>query len=222
MALTSAGIQGCCVGSNFYNLGGAHGHPTAKDQDEFNSWLCSRGVSSINIAITNYQQQKTRNYLINAGWKTEKVGSLYISTISSGDFNKLKTAHLVRMAELKKNQQEEARRKEEERQKQIQGTKFGLKIDPPTNLFMPVPKRRGIYPGVIRRVQVMTLLGPDLSMQESRVAAATRLSDYYGVNVPFWIIPHAPMLLDRYSYVYDDVRRRVYDIVKRARDRGFA
>ena len=101
--MNSTGITGCCSGRNFYNLGGAHGHFTAKDQDDFNKQLYKLIESSINIAITNESQAKTREYLDRAGWHNQKVSErLWCSTISGSNFREAKNKWLISRVPEKK------------------------------------------------------------------------------------------------------------------------
>lgn len=138
-------VTGCCHSMNFYNLGGAHGHRTAKDQNEFEDWLAARGYESINIAITNAEQSKTRTYLEAAGWKTEKVGYLWISTISSSGLQKVNQRVWARQAEERKQALEKKRKLEAERL----AMKASLKFSPGTTL--------DVYQGLIYRDDILRI-----------------------------------------------------------------
>lgn len=63
------GIEGCCVSSNFYDLGGAHSKYRSKDIEEFAGKLLTLGYTNFNIAITNSQQTTERKYLEELGFK---------------------------------------------------------------------------------------------------------------------------------------------------------
>lgn len=82
MPLQSGAFTGCCEARIFYNVGRAHSHPRAENYEQFLDWISNKSRSSVNICITNWQQNVEREYLEKMGWKTEKVGSLYVHTIS--------------------------------------------------------------------------------------------------------------------------------------------
>lgn len=101
-----SGITGCCQGRNFHRVGGTHGVPNYPNQDAFDRALYSKYPLYINIVVTNFDQFRAREYLAVGGWKTEKVGMLWISTISHTDFNRYKTSLQIkwREEELKKRE----------------------------------------------------------------------------------------------------------------------
>lgn len=63
-------IEGCCVSKVFYGLGG-HGTRHYKDQEEFDKAMFPYGTcngSTVNIAITNYEQDPAGKFLTHQGW----------------------------------------------------------------------------------------------------------------------------------------------------------
>lgn len=101
--VNKTGIAGCCAASNFYNLGGAHGYVTAKNQEEFDKQTIDRySFSSVNIAICNYQQVTTMSYLETQGWRKEKVGSLWVFTISYNEIMAYKAKRKLKARKEKK------------------------------------------------------------------------------------------------------------------------
>lgn len=222
MPIEIASIQGCCVGQNFYNLGGAHGHMTAKDQDQFNEWLSQKTGSGINIAITNSQQNKTRDYLIKAGWDTKKVGSLYISTISATDFATFKSRARAEIEAKKKVAAEERKKKEEERLKHIANVKFSYNatqknepLPPPTAttppLVRPSPQiRDGIYRGIVYEEQIRRLYVFHPTPRNQNVdtfGTAMRINTFYGTRIPTRRVWRDPA----------STRRNVYEAIHQQR-----
>lgn len=109
--LTAAGIQGCCHGKNFYNLGGAHSKRRAKSVESFGNRLISLGLSQINIAVTNTSQSTERKYLEACGFtQVYHKGSLWLHAGNYTDvYNATKPLREARQKQL-----------EEERQKRIE------------------------------------------------------------------------------------------------------
>lgn len=63
-------IEGCCVSKVFYGLGG-HGTRHYKDQEEFDKAMFPYGSmvgSTVNIAITNHEQDPAGKFLTHQGW----------------------------------------------------------------------------------------------------------------------------------------------------------
>lgn len=199
--MRTGAVTGCCNSMNFYNLGGAHGHRTAKDQNEFEDWLAARGHESINIAITNSEQSKTRTYLEAAGWKTEKVAHLWISTISGNDLNKVKQRVWARQAEEQKRALEQKRKLEAERL----AMRAALKFSPGTDVK--------VYPGKVLYEDIWQLCDRThpYTIRANRDALAifkARIEEKYLVK------------LDNISYMTaHDLRQHVYDKVYQARKR---
>lgn len=111
--VTTSQIPGCCNGKNFYNLGGAHSHKSAKDQDEFDNRIFSLGSYPLNIAITNSGQTKTREFLDAQGWKYQDVTpSLRLHFISGKDFREAHSRSINRKR-LQEKKKEELRLIEE-------------------------------------------------------------------------------------------------------------
>lgn len=107
MAIVSTNFTGCCAARIFYHIGGSHGYPTAKDQDQFDSWLLNKG-SSVNVAITDNQQVQSRKFLKAAGFDSVKLDHLELHYISG---TKLRNYLASRKVELQKIKDEEAKKK---------------------------------------------------------------------------------------------------------------
>lgn len=86
-------VSGCCEATLLYNLGGAHGFPTAKDQEAFDKLIHDQMYKKSNfnrviIAITNDAQRKVQEFLKTQGWAVQKQGTLYIHSIRKTDLRK--------------------------------------------------------------------------------------------------------------------------------------
>lgn len=81
--MDATGIEGCCVVTNLYNLGGAHSIHRAKSQRDFNNNLRQiRGRLSRHIVCyTNNQQSVERRFLQTAQFDTEPFGTIYLHKI---------------------------------------------------------------------------------------------------------------------------------------------
>lgn len=197
MPISVSNIQGCCHGYNFYNLGGAHQYQTARDQNQFDDWLATKLFSTINIAITNHNQAKTREYLKNAGWKTHQVGNLWISTIDYTTFNNHRLKTLARQREEAKLKEAERKKKEEELRKQQQEKlKFASSISP----------KKETYKGLVRYQDIQQfMIGPN---------AKENIEKYYNITLP------DNYRYDRYGYSRSlyQLRDYIYSLVKKTRD----
>lgn len=105
-------VPGCCIGTNLYNLGGAHGHALAKTQEEFDRKifaLKSRGNVLTALINNNQFDSKLKSYLEKQGWNIHRIGNsrMYVCSISN--------AHLRNY--LEKYQKEEDERLARERAK---------------------------------------------------------------------------------------------------------
>ena len=89
--METSSVSGCCEATILYNLGGAHGFPTAKNQEEFDKLIQKNRMHEFNrviIAITNDAQRKVQEYLKNQGWAVQKQGTLYVHSIRKADLRK--------------------------------------------------------------------------------------------------------------------------------------
>lgn len=103
------GITSCCVGSLFFNFGGAHGVPLWKDYDAFEADIFQRSASEINVAVVTKGQMQTCEFLTKQGWVSGTPDKrMQVFTISGYDFTKAKVAYNKRMTE--KRQEEVARK----------------------------------------------------------------------------------------------------------------
>lgn len=89
--MKTSSVSGCCEATILYNLGGAHGFPTAKTQEEFDRLIQKNRMHDFNrviIAITNDAQRKVQEFLKTQGWATQKQGTLYVHSIRRADLRK--------------------------------------------------------------------------------------------------------------------------------------
>lgn len=119
------GIEGCCVSSNFYDLGGAHAKYRSKNLEEFALKMVSLGYTNFNIAITNQGQDVERKYLEELGFKkvwASKIRKDYDGeriTLHAAD-NTVLDEKLAPYRTLLKQREEERKKKElEELQKKM-------------------------------------------------------------------------------------------------------
>lgn len=118
LRITRGALGGCCHGSNFYNIGYAHGHPRAKSVDDFADKFISLGYAGINIAVTNSVQGTERKFLEAIGFKEghRTPGGLYCHVASRADLDKgLKS---YRESRMKRMEEERARKLVEQRAKE--------------------------------------------------------------------------------------------------------
>lgn len=88
--METSSVSGCCEATILYNLGGAHGFRTAKDQETFDKSILYQ-ISDFNrviIAITNDAQRKVQEFLKTQGWAVQKQGTLYVHSIRKADLRK--------------------------------------------------------------------------------------------------------------------------------------
>lgn len=69
MKTSSIILPGCCVTKYFYNIGTAHGHPAAKNLEQFAYSLIDQGIGKINFTFTNANQVNERDYLDKLGFR---------------------------------------------------------------------------------------------------------------------------------------------------------
>lgn len=119
------GIEGCCVSSNFYDLGGAHAKYRSKNLEEFALKMVSLGYTNFNIAITNQGQDVERKYLEELGFKkvwASKIRKDYDGeriTLHAAD-NTVLDEKLTPYRTLLKQREDERKKKElEELQKKM-------------------------------------------------------------------------------------------------------
>lgn len=109
-----AAISGCCVGTYYYDLGGAHSRYRSKNIDEFAMRILDIGMNKINIAVTNTQQGPERAYLEQLGFKEVFTGpdGMHVHCVDS----KVLGEALQKYREIKekKIREEQERRRQEE------------------------------------------------------------------------------------------------------------
>lgn len=78
-------ISGCCVGTYFYDLGGAHNKYRSKNIEEFALRMLELGMNRINIAATNSNQGPERKYLEQLGFKEimKAGGGMHVHGVDS-------------------------------------------------------------------------------------------------------------------------------------------
>jgi hypothetical protein len=117
MRIKRVGLQGCCVSSHFYDLGGAHGHPRAKDFEEFAEKIVELGYAAVNTAITNPYQTEERKYLDQLGFKvaSKSKNGVWVHSASSADLEEALAPVRKQLIEAKRKREEEKKRLAAER-----------------------------------------------------------------------------------------------------------
>lgn len=117
MRIKRVGLQGCCVSSHFYDLGGAHGHPRAKDFEEFAEKIVELGYAAVNTAITNPYQTEERKYLEQLGFKvaSKSKNGVWVHSASSADLEEALAPVRKQLIETRRKREEEKRRLAAER-----------------------------------------------------------------------------------------------------------
>ena len=117
-----SGFNGCCAGSYFYDLGGAHSKVRSKTLEEFAERIISIGYNSINTAITNDRQDTEREYLEALGFKevfNYTQGSGSVLKIHAVDARTLEKSLDVFRESLRKKKEKEKRQKQQEARKKL-------------------------------------------------------------------------------------------------------
>lgn len=139
-----AAISGCCVGTYYYDLGGAHSKYRSKNIEEFAMRILDIGMNKVNIAVTNSQQGPERKYLEQLGFKKVFTGPdgmivhCVDSKVLSEALTKYKTIKEKKIKEeQERKRQEEIKRREaaekkaaEERAKRAEAEKKELESIP--------------------------------------------------------------------------------------------
>lgn len=118
-----AGISGCCVGSYYYDLGGAHSKYRSKNIEEFALKMVDLGMNKVNVAITNSVQGPERMFLEELGFKEVfKADNMYVHCVSSKTLTEaLKPYNEIKQRKVKEEQErkrkEELKRQEEARKR---------------------------------------------------------------------------------------------------------
>lgn len=116
MQMQRSAMSGCCVGTYYYDLGGAHNKYRAKNIEEFAIRMLSIGMNQINIAVTNDGQSPERGFLEQLGFKEvfrdgNGKGRMHVHAV---DNNVLAKALEPYRAIQQKKYEEEQRKKREE------------------------------------------------------------------------------------------------------------
>jgi hypothetical protein len=118
--IKKSGMNGCCVGGYFYDLGGAHNKYRSKNIEEFALRFCELGQSVVNFATTNESQGPEREFLEQLGFKQIfHHGNMYAHVVSGQDLDKHLQPFKLRKAEIEREKAEKRRREEEERRKKL-------------------------------------------------------------------------------------------------------
>lgn len=120
MRIKRVGLHGCCVSSHFYDLGGAHGHPRAKDFEEFAEKIVELGYAAVNTAITNPYQTEERKYLEQLGFKvaSKSKNGVWVHSASSADLEEALAPIRKQLIEAKRKREEEKKRLAAEREEE--------------------------------------------------------------------------------------------------------
>lgn len=170
-----SGFNGCCAGSYFYDLGGAHSKARSKTLEEFAERIISIGYNSVNTAITNDNQGEERKYLEALGFKevfNYTQGNGTILRIHAVDARTLEKSLEVFRESFRKKKEEEKRVKEEQRQKQQEARKKLLEQQA-KGVGAPLSRKDA----TAERIFVLLQTHPDESL-----SSITR--SYFGVEVP--------------------------------------
>lgn len=170
-----SGFNGCCAGSYFYDLGGAHSKARSKTLEEFAERIISIEYNSINTAITNDEQDVERGYLKALGFKvvfeTTKYSDEKLS-VHAVDARTLEKSLEVFRESFRKKKEEEKRVKEEQRQKQQEARKKLLE-EQAKGAGAPLSRRDA----TAERIGRLLIRHPDESL-----SSITR--SYFGVELP--------------------------------------
>ncbi len=115
-----AAIAGCCVGTFFYDVGGAHNKYRSKNLEEFALRMVDLGCNQINICATNAHQDVERQYLEALGFKEvmyKKATGMHVHAADNTELEKALKPFKEKKAEILKKAAEEAKRKAEEAEK---------------------------------------------------------------------------------------------------------
>lgn len=115
MQMQRSAMSGCCVGTYYYDLGGAHNKYRAKSTEEFALRMISIGMNQINIAVTNDSQSPERKFLEELGFKEvfrdgNGKGRIHVHAVDSPTLNKA----LAPYQEIQKKKYEEEQKKKRE------------------------------------------------------------------------------------------------------------
>lgn len=199
--LSISNTPGCCKAFNLYNLGGAHGHPTAKDQTQFNEWLASRinNKYAVYYAFVTPYQAKSVEYLEGAGFTKTQVRAGLIMFVQDGkDLEPLL---------VKTRQEKFAREAKAKTATPIKTSRFSSGPDVSPNIFRGI-----IWLNVVQRLITNVIgqagLGRITPEQRDQIQIAIRNRYFVTVTVPLDIrLRHNQRLL----------RDRIYRAVARAR-----
>lgn len=112
MQMQRSAMSGCCVGTYYYDLGGAHSKYRARNIDEFAIRLLEIGMNQINIACTNSSQGPEREYLEQLGFKEVfKDKSMHVHAADSTILTKMLKPY--QEAKAKKYEEEQKKKREE-------------------------------------------------------------------------------------------------------------
>lgn len=112
MQMQRSAMSGCCVGTYYYDLGGAHSKYRARNIDEFAIRLLEIGMNQINIACTNSTQGPERAYLEQLGFKEVfKDKNMHVHAADSTTLTKMLKPY--QEAKAKKYEEEQKKKREE-------------------------------------------------------------------------------------------------------------
>jgi hypothetical protein len=118
--IKKSGMNGCCVGGYYYDLGGAHNKYRSKNLEEFALRLVEIGMSQVNFATTNSSQGPERKFLEALGFtQIFHAGGMWGHVVSGTDLDKALTPFKLRKAEIEKEKAEKKRLEEEERRRKL-------------------------------------------------------------------------------------------------------
>lgn len=109
MQMNRSGMNGCCVGTYFYDLGGAHSKYRAKNIEEFAFRMIDLGYNQINTAATNTSQGPERKFLEELNFKEvfhNKNTGMHLHVVAGDELEKALAP--FRLARQKKYEEEQA------------------------------------------------------------------------------------------------------------------
>lgn len=116
--IKKSGISGCCVGSYFYDLGGAHSKYRSKNVEEFALKMLELGMSRVNIAMTNSAQGPERQFLEQLNFRevfATQVGGMHVHAVEAGELERALAPYKEILLQRQREAEEKRRKAEEER-----------------------------------------------------------------------------------------------------------
>lgn len=132
MQMQRSGMSGCCVGTYYYDLGGAHSKYRAKSIEEFAVRMLEIGMNQINIAVTNDIQAPERKFLEELGFKEvfrdqNGKGRMYVHAVDSTVLTKSLEPYRLKQQQIYEERKRKEREEQERRQREARERAAALK-----------------------------------------------------------------------------------------------